>query len=315
MAVYREQATEPDYGRRPLDLTSVESTKRSLQQYVGLELGLSTISVNDDLFASGFDFLQTMVLARKINADGGTWGRKVESKQIYDNPTVKKLAGFMHTKQALRTEDDDLPTWTEMQQVFYELSHDSSTLGHQSKNCEQPSSQQPGTHQVNDVELKGYDAPSYQASADLAFVYSMIPPDGGRVAWLNVLASCLININTFGLVNSFGDYQGFYRSNYLRDYSDSAISCIGTVQAALLLIVGVCSGPLFDLGYFKPTYVFSSVGLVFSQMMLSIATEYYQVNTQGYLFMTLLTSAHRSYSPKAFYQVYVWGSSISLLWL
>lgn len=45
----------------------------------------------------------------------------------------------------------------------------------------------------------------------------------------------------------------------------------------MILIIRVISGPLFDLGYFYPILIVSSVVLVFALMMLSLATEYYQV--------------------------------------
>ncbi|KAI1854761.1 hypothetical protein JX266_000879 [Neoarthrinium moseri] len=108
-------------------------------------------------------------------------------------------------------------------------------------------------------------------------VPSQPPPDGGLTAWLQVLASFLINLNNFGLANSFGVFQTYYESNLLRQYSSSSISWIGTLQVSLILIIGVISGPLFDLGYFYPILVASTLTLTFSLMMLSLATQYYQV--------------------------------------
>jgi MFS family permease len=102
------------------------------------------------------------------------------------------------------------------------------------------------------------------------------PPTTTR-AWLQVLASFLINLNNFGLANSFGVFQAYYETNLLTNSSSSSISWIGTLQVSLILIIGVISGPLFDLGYFYPLLVVSSVVLVFALMMLSLATEYYQV--------------------------------------
>ena len=50
------------------------------------------------------------------------------------------------------------------------------------------------------------------------------------------------------------------------------------------MIVGVLSGPLFDMGLFKVLIVVGSVGLVFALMMLSLATKYYEAMlTQGVL--------------------------------
>ena len=103
------------------------------------------------------------------------------------------------------------------------------------------------------------------------------PPDGGLIAWVQVLSSFLINMNNFGLANSFGVFQAFYETDLLRQHSSSDISWIGTLQLSLILIIGVVSGPLFDQGYFYMILIGSSITLVFALMMLSLATEYYQV--------------------------------------
>lgn len=103
------------------------------------------------------------------------------------------------------------------------------------------------------------------------------PPDGGKTAWIQVLASFLINMNVYGLVNAFGDFQHFYETEYLSEYSSSTISWIGTVQGALTLIIATLSGPIFDKGYFMLTLRVASALLVFSWMMLSLSSQYYQV--------------------------------------
>ncbi|EEU35756.1 uncharacterized protein NECHADRAFT_82218 [Fusarium vanettenii 77-13-4] len=106
---------------------------------------------------------------------------------------------------------------------------------------------------------------------------SQPPPDGGLVAWLQVLGSFLINFNNFGLANSFGVFQAYYETTLLRHHSSSSIFWIGTLQLSLILIIGVVSGPLFDTGYFYPILIASSLMLVFALMMLSLAAQYYQV--------------------------------------
>ncbi|KAJ4245796.1 hypothetical protein NW762_013920 [Fusarium torreyae] len=106
---------------------------------------------------------------------------------------------------------------------------------------------------------------------------SQPPPDGGLTAWLQVLGSFLINLNNFGLANSFGVFQTYYETDLLRQHSSSSISWIGTLQVSLILIVGVFSGPLFDQGYFYPILAASTIMLTFALMMLSLATQYYQV--------------------------------------
>lgn len=113
---------------------------------------------------------------------------------------------------------------------------------------------------------------------------SVLPPEGGRLGWTQVLASFLINMNVYGLVNAFGEFQHFYETDYLKQYSSSEISWIGTMQGSLTLFVGALSGPIFDGGYFKITLQIAAATLVFSWMMLSLSTQYYQIMlSQGIL--------------------------------
>lgn len=48
-----------------------------------------------------------------------------------------------------------------------------------------------------------------------------------------------------GIVNMFGAFQTFYETDLLSHESPSNISWIGSIQAFLLLLVGVFTGPLF----------------------------------------------------------------------
>ncbi|EME85210.1 uncharacterized protein MYCFIDRAFT_65738 [Pseudocercospora fijiensis CIRAD86] len=103
------------------------------------------------------------------------------------------------------------------------------------------------------------------------------PPNGGLRAWLQVLGAFILFFNTWGLVNSFGVFQTFYTTNLLRDVSESDISWIGSIQAFLLLIVGVVTGPLFDAGYFYHLLCGGGFLIIFGQYMTSLCTTYWQV--------------------------------------
>ena len=59
--------------------------------------------------------------------------------------------------------------------------------------------------------------------------------------------------------------------------SSSNISWIGTIQAFLLIFIGLITGPLFDYGYLRGLIITGSFGIVFGMMMTSICTEYWQV--------------------------------------
>ncbi|KAL2152604.1 hypothetical protein VTH82DRAFT_5788 [Thermothelomyces myriococcoides] len=103
------------------------------------------------------------------------------------------------------------------------------------------------------------------------------PPDGGLVAWLQVLGSFFLFMNSWGLVNTYGVYQTYYELELLKDKTPDQISWIGSLQACLLLVVGVATGPLFDLGYFNFLLWTGSFLVVFGMMMTSLCTQYWQV--------------------------------------
>lgn len=80
-----------------------------------------------------------------------------------------------------------------------------------------------------------------------------------------------------GIANTFGVFQTYYETDLLGSQSPSNISWIGSIQACLLLIVGVATGPLFDAGYFRTLLLVGSFLTVFGMMMTSISTTYWQV--------------------------------------
>lgn len=102
-------------------------------------------------------------------------------------------------------------------------------------------------------------------------------PNGGVKAWLQVLGSFFIFFNTWGIVNTFGAYQTYYETGILSSSTPSDISWIGSLQAALLMIVGAVTGPVYDAGYVRHLLLGGTFLIVFGQMMLSLCTEYWQV--------------------------------------
>ncbi|OAA54526.1 Major facilitator superfamily domain, general substrate transporter [Niveomyces insectorum RCEF 264] len=103
------------------------------------------------------------------------------------------------------------------------------------------------------------------------------PPDGGLLAWLQVLGSWFLFMNSWGLVNTYGVFQTYYELTLLPNKTPSDIAWVGSLQACLLLVVGVVTGPLFDLGYFNLLLWTGSVLVVFGMMMTSLCTQYWQV--------------------------------------
>lgn len=103
-----------------------------------------------------------------------------------------------------------------------------------------------------------------------------LPPNGGFVAWTQVLGSFLIMFNNWGLANGFGTFQSYYESHRLDAYSPFQIAWIGSLQLFLLFTVGVFTGPLFDRGHFRVLNATGSFLMVFGMMMTSIAHTYWQ---------------------------------------
>jgi len=102
-------------------------------------------------------------------------------------------------------------------------------------------------------------------------------PDGGLEAWLQVVGSWVLLVGTWGMVNSYGVFQTYYETELLSTSSSSSISWIGSLQAALLTLVGVLSGPLFDQGYFRELLWAGSFLIVLGQFMTSLCHTYWQV--------------------------------------
>ena len=78
-----------------------------------------------------------------------------------------------------------------------------------------------------------------------------------------------------GLVNSFGAFESYYEITI--PCSPSDIAWIGTFQGFLLLLIGILTGPIYDLGYFRALVMIGSFLVTFGMIMTSLATEYYQI--------------------------------------
>ncbi|EAU80704.2 monocarboxylate permease [Coprinopsis cinerea okayama7 len=100
-------------------------------------------------------------------------------------------------------------------------------------------------------------------------------PDGGLQAWLVVVGGMCTTFSTFGYVNSWGIFQGYYQETVLKDEPTSAIAWIGSIQYALIFVPGLVIGRLFDLGYFKSIFTFFSIILVGSTFLIPLCTKYW----------------------------------------
>ncbi|KAK3216827.1 hypothetical protein GRF29_1g1095849 [Pseudopithomyces chartarum] len=144
--------------------------------------------------------------------------------------------------------------WNDEEKVFSSAGHDS--IGHDGYNAHD-------SQTIETQSLAGSQLPP--------------PPDGGLHAWLKVFGGFLVYINIWGFTLAYGTFQSYYAFTLLPNESPSAISWIGTVQGWLLIVVGVLSEPLFDIGYFRSMLYAGNFLVVFGVMMLSLCKTYWQV--------------------------------------
>ncbi|KAJ9658568.1 hypothetical protein H2198_003586 [Neophaeococcomyces mojaviensis] len=120
--------------------------------------------------------------------------------------------------------------------------------------------------------------PSETAIEPAAIGSSTSPiPDGGLTAWLQVGGGWVVLVATWGVINTFGVYQTYYQTVLLTSSSASSISWIGSLQACLLLVVGLASGPLFDAGYFTTIMTVGLLLISLGMFMTSLCSSYAQV--------------------------------------
>lgn len=108
------------------------------------------------------------------------------------------------------------------------------------------------------------------------------PPNGGFIAWMQVLASLFANFNSWGIINAFGTYQHYYQNDLLSDRSPFQISWIVSLSGALAYFATNFFGALIDMGYIKIMALCASLGQFAALMLLSWSKTYAEVIlTQG----------------------------------
>ncbi|EFR00052.1 hypothetical protein MGYG_03058 [Nannizzia gypsea CBS 118893] len=101
-------------------------------------------------------------------------------------------------------------------------------------------------------------------------------PNGGRNAWMQVMGAFVLTQNTWGLVMTHGAFQASYSKTVLQTTTPSALSWIGSVQAFLILFVGLFSSKAVNSNHF---YHVTGAGLllqIIGLAMTSLSMEYYQ---------------------------------------
>ncbi|OAA38035.1 Major facilitator superfamily domain, general substrate transporter [Cordyceps fumosorosea ARSEF 2679] len=103
------------------------------------------------------------------------------------------------------------------------------------------------------------------------------PPQEDWRAWMQVLGAFCINLNTWGMMNSYGVFQTYYQLHLLHGHSASNIAWIGSTQAFLLFVVSVAVGALFDAGFAHTLLWGGGIMVVAGVMLLSVASLYWHV--------------------------------------
>ncbi|CAG8908933.1 unnamed protein product [Penicillium egyptiacum] len=133
---------------------------------------------------------------------------------------------------------------------------------------------------------KGKTAPVDSEATDLAHITedgesSEIPSTSAVKSkvhgCLQVIGAFFIFFNVWGLNLAFGTFQSYYALIYIPSSTSSDIAWIGTIQSWLLIVGGLLSGPLFDLGYNQTMILVGSILGVIGMMMLSLAHAYYAI--------------------------------------
>ena len=101
------------------------------------------------------------------------------------------------------------------------------------------------------------------------------PPDGGLLAWSQVLAGHLVAFNSWGYITSFGLFEAHYTTAL--DETPSAISWIGSIQIFLSLFIGTFSGRAMDAGYYRHVALAGLSLQVLGAFMTSLITKYWQL--------------------------------------
>ena len=101
------------------------------------------------------------------------------------------------------------------------------------------------------------------------------PPDGGFTAWLHSGLMHIVFFNTWGVANGYGVFQEYYTKSL--GQPPSSIAWIGSVQVFFLFAIGMASGRLTDVGYFRIMFFCGVFLQVLGLFMVSLCTEYWQI--------------------------------------
>ncbi|KAJ4310054.1 hypothetical protein N0V94_008640 [Neodidymelliopsis sp. IMI 364377] len=100
------------------------------------------------------------------------------------------------------------------------------------------------------------------------------PPNGGWVAWSQVLGGHIVTFFVWGFVTSFGMFQAYYTSTGVS--SPSNISWIGSLMLFFLMLIPLWSGSASDVGHFKLILRAGILLWIVGIFTTSVCLEYWQ---------------------------------------
>ncbi|CAI4213987.1 unnamed protein product [Parascedosporium putredinis] len=106
-------------------------------------------------------------------------------------------------------------------------------------------------------------------------------PEGGLQAWLVVFGSFCTMGAVFGLTNSAGVFEAYFKQNQLAQYSHSQIGWIFSLYLFLVFFVGIQVGPVFD--HYGPRLLVAvgSLTTITSLMLLSLCKNHPDLRRHG----------------------------------
>ncbi|KAF7342736.1 Monocarboxylate permease-like protein [Mycena sanguinolenta] len=126
------------------------------------------------------------------------------------------------------------------------------------------------------LEGKATTTQSHLASSSYYLNRAPQFPEGCPKGYLTVFGAFMALFCTFGQMNAFGTFQTWYAEHQLSHLEPSTIAWIGSLQLWVFFFSGGPIGQLFDA--YGPRWIMAigSIIYVFSIMMTSISTQYYQ---------------------------------------
>ncbi|KAI1378223.1 MFS general substrate transporter [Hypoxylon crocopeplum] len=101
------------------------------------------------------------------------------------------------------------------------------------------------------------------------------PPDGGWLAWSQVIPAHIANMMSWGYGTGFSVFQLYYKQTM--HLPASQVSWVGSTQIFLCFLVGMVSGRLSDAGYSRILYAVGAVMCVLGMLMTSLERTYWQI--------------------------------------